>query len=412
MDVGSNVTVGLAFLAGFLSFISPCVLPLIPAYIGYLSGRATTQVSRELANGGSAAGSGASGVSGAAPLATVSTVSTVSAMNSAGLTGMSGMGSMSNIGGIGPGGVATATFGVSTPAVPTTTSRLGTFVHGVFFVLGFTLVFVVFGLLTNASLQFLRARTYDFQNLIARIGGLLVIFFGLHVMGLSGWVLRMLQTRVDWESMGGTGKAIVGGLERIQLMLYGDTRRQMNPRNNYGYLGSALMGVIFAAGWTPCVGPIYGSILTLAAAKDSWSQAGVLLLAYSLGLGVPFLLTAAALDRMRGLLKRLQKQMRAIELISGVFLILIGYLLFTGRLAELAQVGGGFADFTYNLEECVTGIFRGNVPAGDFGTCMNLGPNYKYLQPTKPAQTSQSSILPDPASALAMLPDGRWLYVR
>src|SRR5258705_8086451 len=110
MDLGSSVTVGLAFLAGFLSFISPCVLPLIPAYIGYLGGRTTTQVSMELARAG------------------------------------------------GPGG----------GSVAVQKNRLGTLLHGVFFVAGFTFVFVVFGLLTNASLQLLRARSYDIQTLIGR----------------------------------------------------------------------------------------------------------------------------------------------------------------------------------------------------------------------------------------------------
>src|SRR6266852_2712552 len=152
MDVGSSVTVGLAFLAGFLSFISPCVLPLIPAYIGYLGGRTTTQVSMELA------------------------------------TARAG----------GPGGGSTAV----------QKNRLGTVLHGAFFVAGFTLVFVVFGLLTNASLQLLRARSYDIQTFIGRFGGLLVIFFGLHVLGVTGWLLRTLITRVDWDALGGVGGAI------------------------------------------------------------------------------------------------------------------------------------------------------------------------------------------------------------
>src|SRR5206468_2291811 len=143
------------------------------------------------------------------------------------------------------------------------------------------------------------------------------------VMGVWGWLLRTLITRVDWDALGGVGRPICHGLERIQGWLYSDTRRQMNPRHGYGYAGSSLMGVVFAAGWTPCIGPIYGSILTLVANNGSWSQAGVLLLSYSLGLGVPFLLTAAALDQTRGLLKRLQRQMRVIAIASGVFLIFL-----------------------------------------------------------------------------------------
>ncbi len=352
MDAASGVTVGLAFLAGFLSFISPCVLPLIPAYIGYLGGRATTQVSMELAA-------------------------------------------------VGPGSQP------GTARAVAQKNRLNTLLHGMFFVAGFTFVFVVFGLLTNASLQLLRARSYDFQSFIAKFGGILVIFFGLYVMGVIGWILRTLSCRVDWQALGRLGLAIQRGLERVQGLLYSDTRRQMNPNHAYGYAGSSLMGVIFAAGWTPCVGPIYGAILTLAAAKDSWGQAGVLLLSYSLGLGVPFLLTAAALDQMRGLLKRVQRQMRIIEFASGAFLIVLGYMLFSGQLAELAQVGGGFADFSYNLEECVTGVVRGRFVLGDFGTCMNEGPNFQYEKTNQ-----QQSVVPSTPGLIFILPDGRSLYAR
>jgi cytochrome c-type biogenesis protein len=346
MDPVSGVTVGIAFLAGSLSFISPCVLPLIPAYVGYLGARATTQVSMELAAAGPAQS-----------------------------------------------------------AAVARTNRLGTLLHGVFFVAGFTFVFVVFGLLTNASLQLLRARSYDFQTFIARFGGLLVIFFGLHVLGVTGWLLRTLITRVEWEKLGAFGTAICRALERVQGWLYSDTRRQMNPHSAYGYAGSSLMGVIFAAGWSPCIGAIYGSILTLAAANESWGQAGVLLLSYSLGLGLPFLLTAAALEQTRGLLKRLQRRMRLIEVVSGGFLIFLGYLLFSGQMAQLSQLGTGFADFSYNLGECITGVVQGNVPTGEFGTCMNLGPNYKYK-----LESQQSA--PVTPGLLLLLPDGRMLHAR
>jgi len=345
--MGSDVpTLGIAFLAGFLSFISPCVLPLIPAYITYLGGRATSQVSMELA----AVGAGAS----AATLAQK--------------------------------------------------NKLSVILHGLAFVGGFTFVFVVFGLLINAGLQALRVSAYDFQVFWGRFGGLLIIFFGLHVMGVTGWVLRKLTA--GGEPSSGAGKAIYGVLERIQTALYSDTRRQMNPRNRYGYMGSALMGTVFAAGWTPCVGPIYGAILTVAINKEV-PVAGMLLLAYSFGLGFPFLMTAAALDQMRGLLKRLQRHMRAVELISGTFLILVGYLLFTGQLAQLAQFGGGLASFSYNLEGCVTGVFEGKVPLNEFGKCMDLGPDYQYRENKDGKQTSM--IAPE---LLTVLPDGRGLYVR
>jgi cytochrome c-type biogenesis protein len=344
MDAANGVTVGLAFLAGFLSFISPCVLPLVPTYVGYLGARTTKQVSLELA----AVGAGGAGQS----------------------------------------------------AMLAQKNRLSVLLHGVFFVGGFTIIFVLFGLLGSAALQLLRGSDYD------KIAGTLVIFFGLHVMGVWGWLLRMLITRVDWNSFGRVGRSICHGLERIQGILYSDTRRQMNPRNAYGYAGSSLLGMLFAAGWTPCIGPIFGSILMLVANGHSMGLAAVLLLSYSLGLGIPFLLTAVALDQARGLMKRLQRHMRLIEVTSGAFLIILGYLVFSGQMRSLAQVGsGGFADFSANLEPCVTGVLQGQFGVGDFGTCLNLGPNFKY-------RTGDAQPAPVSPGLLILLPNGRTLYAR
>src|SRR5258706_8976109 len=178
MDSVNNVTFGLACVAGFLSFISPCVLPLIPAYVSYLGGRASMQVV--------AAGAG------------------------------------------GPGGVMTVI----------RVNRFEAFINGLLFVGGFTFVFVVFGLLTNSGLQLLRAGSYDIQLLITHVGGLLIIFFGLHVLGVTGWLLRTLDTRVDWEKAGSFGRTFQKGIQRVMRVLYSDTRRQINPRSRYGYARS------------------------------------------------------------------------------------------------------------------------------------------------------------------------------
>ncbi len=310
-------TIGLAFLAGLLSFISPCVLPLVPAYVSYLGARVTQQVAGELV-----------------------------AVGPAGL----------------PGGLRLNQRAADRAAV---------LAHGLFFVFGFTAIFVLFGLAVNASLRLLGISSYDLQNTIARVGGVIVIFFGLHVMGVTGWLMRNILKRVDSQS--GVAKA----LERVQSVLYADTRRQMNPRNPYGYAGSALMGVVFAAGWAPCTGPIYGSILTVAL-NGSMVTATVLLTAYSLGLGLPFLLTAVALDPMRGLLKRLQRHMRLIEVVSGLFLISMGYLLATNQLTEIAGRLTWLSDFSYNVEECGTGFAQGKVPFSAMGVCLRLGPDYEY----------------------------------
>jgi peroxiredoxin len=132
--------------------------------------------------------------------------------------------------------------------------------------------------------------------------------------------------------------------------------------------------------------------------------AGVLLLAYSLGLGIPFLLAAIGLDQLRGLLKRIQRQMHTLELISGVFLIGMGVLLMTGQLAVLAQVSSGSSTLT-NLEGCVTGVLTGQVPSGDFGTCMDLGVDYKSQQAlaANGLADAQSAVLPTPTAIPAEL---------
>ena len=323
MDSTANITVGLAFVAGLLSFISPCVLPLMPAYVSYMSARAAQST-------------------GGNPL-----------INPVSLAGSSG------------GAVSTAI----------TTNRAGLLMHGLMFVLGFTLVFVGFGIAINASIQLLGISFYSLQNTLARVGGLIVIFFGLHIMGVTGWVLRQIRAHFG-KSAGGVAEALDG----VQSVLFADTRRQMNPRNSYGYLGSIFMGLVFAAGWTPCVGPVYGSILFLAS-NGSTNTATVMLTAYSLGLAIPFLITAMALDQVRPLFKRLQRNMRLIEVVSGVFLIGMGYLLFTNHMSDIAARLTGLSDFSYNVEECGTGLARGSVAFGDLGQCLQVGPNYKYVTP-------------------------------
>ncbi len=352
----ADITIGIAFIAGLVSFISPCVLPLVPAYVGYMGGQVTTQVAATAGGG----------------------------------------------------------------AVAAHQNRFNTLIHGLFFVLGFTFVFVTFGLLTTAGSLALRGSVVDVQEILTRLGGLVIVLFGLHVMGVLprviGWVMGQtgqmnngvgyaitlavevlvglvlawsLVTLIPiaigvglyagWLVLGGAltrpGDFWMKTLTRLQTVLYADTRRQMQARSEAGYAGSALMGVVFSAGWTPCIGPVYGAVLTLAANGGSLSQAGLLLTAYSLGLGVPFLLTAVALDRMQGLLRRLQRHMKTIELVSGLFLIVIGVLVLTGQLQQFSQLGSA-GDFSINLEHCATELFSGRIGLGEVGACMDAGLNY------------------------------------
>jgi cytochrome c-type biogenesis protein len=391
-----NLSIGLAFIAGLISFISPCVLPLVPAYIGYMGGRVTNTVAAQVAAGGG-------------------------------------------------GGVALR---------PSAATRFNTVIHGLFFVLGFTFIFVALGIVTTVLVQQIGGQNISLiTDTIGRVGGLVIIFFGLHFMGVMPKIFTgLLQRRhtllttiivlivgallILWgfvttletgteaqfalslhntnliiagsTTLGGTLVAwfipvpalvalvafgmwlALGGafgnpagfwratISGIQGLLYADTRHQMTASGQQGYLGSAVMGVVFSAGWTPCIGPVYGAVLTLAANTGNAGQAVPLLAAYSLGLGVPFLLTALLMDSAQGILRRLQRHMGKIELASGAFLVLIGVLVATGTLAELTQqfTTGDAANFSVELEENILNALTGETedatptPAADEGSAL------------------------------------------
>ena len=226
-----DVPFTLAVAAGFLSFLSPCVLPLVPAYVGYLGGQ-----------------------------------------------------------------VATA--GKAAPP------RRTTLLHGVFLVLGFSVIFVALGAAASGIGQLL----YTYRLALMRVGGVVIFVFGLHTLGLL----------------------------KIPLLYY-DTRRHYHPRPELGYLSSALMGFFFGAGWSPCVGATLGAILTLALNEATVGRGALLLFVYSMGLGIPFLLMALGVGQAAGILRRARRAMRAVTIISGLFLILLGLLVFTNNLGWLAQ---------------------------------------------------------------------------
>jgi cytochrome c-type biogenesis protein len=234
-----DVTLGLAFLAGLASFLSPCVLALVPAYVGYLSGRS-----------------------------------------------------------VGPGGMVVG-------------NRWSSFAHGLAFVFGFSVVFVLLGAAASA----LGVLLYDARRWLARIGGAVVIVFGLHMLGVI----------------------------RIPFLDF-DTRRQVQPDPSLGYLSSALMGVFFSAGWSPCVGPVLGAVLTLALNNARVAQGAVLLTAYSAGLAIPFLLAALGIGRAAESMRRHARLLKGISLMTGVVMIILGILLLTGTLSQLSRFGL-FVDF-------------------------------------------------------------------
>ena len=230
MDNLSLLSIGTAFLAGLASFLSPCVLPLVPAYVGYLGGRTAFDGEEEVQN------------------------------------------------------------------------RWTVFSHGLAFVIGFSVVFITLGVAASAVGSLL----IDAKNWLEKIGGIIVILFGIHMTGI-------------W---------------RIPFLQY-DTRKQSQPNKNAGYASSFLMGVFFSAGWSPCVGPVLGAILTLSLSGGSVLTGGALLTAYSVGLSIPFLLAALGVGWVTTALRKYGKALHYLEIAMGVVLIIVGGLLFFGLFEKI-----------------------------------------------------------------------------
>ena len=221
-------------------------------------------------------------------------------------------------------------------------TRWRTFSHALAFVLGFSLVFVVLG----ASVAFVGYALNQYLPAIVKVGGLILILFGLYVAGALGWIADQMQERGwDHNPIGAGYIAFVNGLARL---LYTEGRVQVRTDRSWGYLGSFLMGVFFSAGWIPCVGPVLAGIYLLAGDTATVAQGALLLLAYSAGLGIPFLLTGLAFSSMTVWLRRINRHQGIVSKITGLLLIFIGILLFMDRLplissAIVSRVGTGLA---------------------------------------------------------------------
>jgi cytochrome c-type biogenesis protein len=230
-----TVSLGLAFLAGLASFLTPCVFSLMPAYIGYLGGRSFSNSQST---------------------------------------------SISN--------------------------RWSILLHGMAFILGFSLVFIGMGL----TASFIGSLLFEMKDWLAKIGGVVVILFGLHMTGIIC---------IPW--------------------LEYDLRPKNRMEKNRSFLSSLLMGVFFSAGWSPCVGPVLGSILTLAVDKGSISEGVRLLTAYSTGFAIPFLATALGIEWISNYMQPLQKTVKVVEKVMGAILICVGVLLFFGLYEQFARFG-------------------------------------------------------------------------
>jgi len=226
----SNISLILAFSAGLLSFLSPCVLPLVPAYITYITGSAIADLN-------------------------------------------------------------------------TGRARLYALYKSLGFVLGFSLVFIAMG----ASITSIGRLFAGNMDTFRKIGGTLIVLFGIHITGLFKIKTLYYEKRlVPFEKL---------------------------SRN----ISSVFIGMAFAAGWTPCVGPILASILIYAGSMETVTMGILLLAAYSLGLAVPFILTAYAVGSFSGYFKRISGYLNTISIISGVLLILMGILIFTNKIAALSR---------------------------------------------------------------------------
>jgi cytochrome c-type biogenesis protein len=258
-----DVTLGAALLAGLLSFLSPCVLPVVPAYLGQLGILAAAKPAG-FGNTSLAAGEVAVG-SGFSPAPT------------------------------------------PTPA-PTRLSGWRAMPNAFAFVLGFTVVFTIVGILIYQAASPLR----EHMPLLRQIGGVILIILGLNLMG----VLQFRTLARSWKPF-----------ERFD----GASRAQRG-----GVIGGFLLGSVFAVGWTPCIGPVLGSILMMAAVGASPQVVG-LLVAYSLGLGIPFILVALAVDRAPLITRPLVRYGHVIEIAGGALIIFLGFALIFDWLGWFAR---------------------------------------------------------------------------
>lgn len=320
-----------AFAAGIVSFFSPCVLPLVPAYIGYLSGPAVMQAgSGAGAKSRSRVGVAASPVMRAAPAGVGSAVPGAVAADVGGAPGTTvksvAAGTMDAprraTAGRAP---ARRAGGAEAAAMSAGTARRIVMTHALLFVLGFSFVFVVIiGQLAGVLSEVL----FENRDPIRYVMGVMLVVFGLHMLGV------------------------------INIPFLNYTRRlEVKPAANLGYARSLLIGFGFGAGWTPCIGPTLGLIMTMAVSvQGGEAQAFPLFLAYSLGMGVPFLLAALAMGKVSSGLKKLSRRMYSLKiggwtvidqvnivsLVGGAMLILMGILIFTNSLVLLNRLAPNF----------------------------------------------------------------------
>ena len=264
-----EINVVVSALAGAGSFFSPCILPILPAFISYLSGTTLHEVQSSSYNNNNSN----------------NTNNTTAATTNDG------------------GSTTTTTTAAKHSLTVKKSTRLNIFLNTVYFVLGFSLVFAVLGVILNSVLSNVGI---GFQSALQSIGGVVIVLFGAYL------ILSTKLRRLNFEK-----------------------KMTKLPRFKTSYITSFVFGAAFAAGWTPCVGPILGSTFTLAATAPGAAYNS--LLAYSLGLGIPFLITGAFFSQATGLIRRMVKYLKYFNPIMGAVLIILGILVFTNQLALLGN---------------------------------------------------------------------------
>jgi cytochrome c-type biogenesis protein len=223
-----------AFLAGSLSFVSPCVLPLVPSYLMYITGLSLEQL---------------------------------------------------------------------VDSAEQNRLRKTIAINALLFIAGFSLVFIAFG----ASASLIGRLLTDHQPLIRKVGGILIVLFGLYLLGIVKLTFLMSEKRIHFRS---------------------------RPA---GYLGSLLIGATFAASWTPCVGPVLGTMLMYASTTDTLADGVILLAFYSLGLGLPLFAAAMGVDRFLAYFTQVRAYVGVVSSVSGIFLIVFGLIIYSDSLALLTS---------------------------------------------------------------------------
>jgi cytochrome c-type biogenesis protein len=228
-----------AFIAGIISFISPCVWPIVPGYISFISGVSLQELKGQ----------------------------------------------------------------VDVDDKEKKRLRRQVVINSLFFVLGFSLVFVAMG----ASATYIGQWFAENRVILARVAGIIIIVFGLHMMGI---------TPIKWLNY---------------------EKRFHANKKPLGLLGSLFIGLAFAFGWSPCIGPILAGVLAMAATQETVGQGVALLGAYSLGLGLPFIATSLAVNRFLNVFGHVKKHMRTVEIVAGVLLVAVGVLVATDQLQALSR---------------------------------------------------------------------------